>query len=152
MKRLIKTLAASLSGLSAESAALILALGLTLGMFPIYGLPTLLCALASLILGVNFPAVQLVNQLATPLQLAMLVPFVRLGARLVGSPHAGNFFTGLGASALQGIAGWFSAGVPLGVILYFALLWILRRPSRLASSGQVSSRQTFQCPPLAQAG
>lgn len=152
VKRFLTALATSLSGLSAESAALILALGLTLGVFPVYGMPTLLCALASLILGVNVPAIQLVNQLATPLQLAMLVPFFRLGARLVGSPHAGNLFASLSASALQAVAGWLSAGVPLGVLLYFALLWILRRSSGKTVSRRPSSRQTLQRPPLAQAG
>lgn len=127
MRRVLAPAIASLSGLTAESAALILVVGLTLGVFPIYGCPTLLCALASLTLGLNFPAVQLVNQLATPLQLAMLVPFARLGARLVGSPHAANWLAGLGLSALQAIAGWLSICVPAGVLLYFVLAWILRR-------------------------
>jgi uncharacterized protein (DUF2062 family) len=144
MKRLIATLTGSIAGLSAESAALVLALGVTLGVFPIYGLPTLLCALASLILGVNLPAVQLVNQLVTPLQLAMLVPFVRLGARLVGSPHSANWAAGLGVSALQAVAGWLSIGVPLGMLLYFALVWIFRM--------SISRRSSRQYLPLAQAG
>lgn len=84
-RRILTALAASLGGLSAEEAALILAVGLVLGMFPIYSIPTLLCALASFTLRLNFAAVQLVNQLATPLQLAILAPFARLGARIVNS-------------------------------------------------------------------
>jgi uncharacterized protein (DUF2062 family) len=120
-------LVASIQGLSPETAALVLAVGVTLGLFPIYGCPTILCALASLTLGLNIPAVQLVNQLATPLQLAMLVPFVRLGARILNSPRSASLAGGLGASALQAITGWVCVGVPLGVLLYFTLAHVLRR-------------------------
>ncbi len=119
-------LTAPFQGLAPETAALVLAIGLTLGLFPIYGCPTILCALASLILGLNIPAVQIVNQLATPLQLAMMLPFLRLGARLVSSPRS-SFAGGLGAAALQAVAGWVCVCVPLGILLYFTLVHVLRR-------------------------
>src|ERR1700674_5443840 len=54
-----------------------LAVGLVLGTFPVYGCPTLLCVLASLVLRVNLPALQVVNQLTLPLQIAMLMPLAR---------------------------------------------------------------------------
>jgi hypothetical protein len=119
-RRILTRLAASLDGLSAENAALILTVGLVLGMFPIYGIPTLLCALASFILRLNFAGVQLVNQLATPLQLAMLVPFARLGARIVNSGPTTSLAGGLTASAVHAVAGWLCICLPLGVVLYFA--------------------------------
>jgi uncharacterized protein (DUF2062 family) len=133
LSRISRRLAASLAGSSAETIARILAVGLVLGTFPIYGCPTILCVLASLILGINLPALQLVNQLATPLQLAMLVPFVRLGARILYSPSlystrpAASFAWGLGASALQAVAGWLCVCLPLGVLLYFTLTCVLDR-------------------------
>jgi len=114
-------LAASVKGLSARDAGLAIVVGVTLGLFPIYGCPTLLCALASLVLGLNLPAVQMVNQIATPLQLAMLAPFVRLGAHMVNSPQSGSFAAGLGVSALQAITGWVCVCLPLGILLYFTL-------------------------------
>src|SRR2546426_6925400 len=67
----------SLEGASAETIALSVALGLVFGMFPVYGCPTLLCAAAAIVLRLNSPAVQLVNYLISPLQLALLVPFNR---------------------------------------------------------------------------
>lgn len=120
---------ASIEGLSAENAASILVVGLVLGTFPIFGLPTLLCGLASLILRINFPALQLVNQLCWPLQIALLIPCVRLGSRIFAFPHglATPVTLKLGASALQAVTGWFCICVPLGVLLYFALASALRR-------------------------
>lgn len=122
-------LAASLAGLSAESIASILAVGLVLGTFPIFGCPMVLCALASLVLGLNFPALQLINQLSWPLQIAMLIPCVRLGARIFDFPHgwATSVTSRLGASALQAVTGWFCICVPLGILLYFTLAAALRR-------------------------
>lgn len=121
MRRILRRLAASFEGLSAESAALALAAGMVLGTFPIYGCPTILCAAASVIFGMNLPAVQVVNQLVTPLWWALLVPFMKLGSRLIPSGHA------LLGPALQAIAGWLCVAVPAGVILYYALLYFLRR-------------------------
>ena len=77
MRTISLRLAPSIRDLSAENIALILAVGLVLGTFPVYGCPTLLCVLASLVLRVNFPALQVVNQLTLPLQIAMLVPLAR---------------------------------------------------------------------------
>jgi Uncharacterized protein conserved in bacteria (DUF2062) len=126
-------LAASIKGLSAEKAAAIVVLGLVLGTFPAPGCPTILCALASLVLGLSFPALQLVNQLSLPLQIAILVPCVRLGSRILVSPHglATSVTLKLGASALQAIAGWFCICVPCGVLLYLALASALRLRERV---------------------
>jgi hypothetical protein len=118
--------------LSAEDVALILALGLVLGAFPVYGCPTILCVLASLALRVNFPALQVVNQLSWPLQIAMLVPLARLGSRII-APSGGlaaTFAGRLGATVLQAIVGWFCVCIPLGILLYIALAYLLRRNRR----------------------
>jgi uncharacterized protein (DUF2062 family) len=77
---------AAIQECSAEAGALILVIGVVAGVFPIYGCPTILCLLASMVLRLNFPAPQLVNQLSLPLQIAMAIPFARLGARIAGSP------------------------------------------------------------------
>ena len=47
LKAWVSRLAASLEGLSAEQVALLLSVGLVLGVFPIMGCPTLLCLLAA---------------------------------------------------------------------------------------------------------
>ena len=45
---------------------------------------TLLCLAVAPVFGLNQPAMQLANYLAYPLQLVLLIPFFRLGARLFG--------------------------------------------------------------------
>jgi uncharacterized protein (DUF2062 family) len=130
MRALWLRLGPSISDLSAENIALILAVGLVLGTFPVYGCPTLLCVLASLVLRVNLPALQVVNQLSLPLQLAMLVPLARLGSRIV-APSSGFATTTIagrfGAAALQAVVGWCCVCIPLGLVLYIALTYLLRQ-------------------------
>ena len=55
-----------------------------LGAFPVYGCPTILCGLAAVALRLNLPALQLVNQMATPVQIALLLPFSRTGSWIFG--------------------------------------------------------------------
>lgn len=74
-------------GATPEKMALSLALGTALGVFPLLGTTTALCALAALILRLNLPAIQIVNYLVYPLQIALLIPFFRLGEKFFGAPH-----------------------------------------------------------------
>jgi uncharacterized protein (DUF2062 family) len=121
-----------MENLSPESLALMLAVGLVLGTFPVFGCPTILCALAALALRLNVPALQVVNQLSSPLQVALLVPLARLGAHIVPVPAgsgdpAKDLARQLGGAVLQATAGWCCICVPLGIVLYFGLLYSLRR-------------------------
>ena len=72
-------------GLTPEKIALSLAAGITLGIFPVLGSTTLLCAVAAYALRLNLPAIQLVNYLVYPLQIALLLPFLRAGEWLFGA-------------------------------------------------------------------
>ncbi|HEX4546140.1 MAG TPA: DUF2062 domain-containing protein, partial [Candidatus Acidoferrum sp.] len=74
-------------GVTPEKMALSIALGATLGVFPAIGLTTALCAIAALVFRLNFPAIQLVNYFMYPAQIALLVPFFRLGEKLFRAPH-----------------------------------------------------------------
>lgn len=129
MRAIWSRIVSSIRDLSAEDIALILALGLVLGTFPVCGCPTILCVLASGLLRVNFPALQMVNQLSWPLQITMLVPLARLGSRIMA--HSSGFATTiagrLGAAALQAVVGWFCVSIPLGLLLYVTLTYLLRR-------------------------
>jgi uncharacterized protein (DUF2062 family) len=79
-RRLVKPLIDLLKqGTSPEKIALSVAFGLVLSIFPGLGWTTLLCTVAALRFRLNLPAVQLVNYLAYPLQLALLIPFIRAG-------------------------------------------------------------------------
>jgi uncharacterized protein (DUF2062 family) len=125
-------LAGTMQGLSSESVAMILVVGVVLGIFPVYGGPTILCFLAAAALRVNPAALQLVNQLATPLQLASVLPLARLGERILGSPTASSagVLSRFHTFTVQAIAGWLCISLPLGLLLYFALTYVLRRGRR----------------------
>ncbi len=129
MSRIIGRLVSVARGCSCEKLALILAVGLVLGTFPIVGFPTIFCALAALALRVNPLALQLVNQLSSPLQIALLVPLARIGWRLPLAPGASELWK-WSAVALQAVTGWLVICVPFGVVLYLALLCVFRRKQR----------------------
>jgi uncharacterized protein (DUF2062 family) len=74
-------------GVTPEKIALSVALGVALGVFPVLGSTTALCALAALVLRLNLPAIQIVNYFVYPLQIALLIPFLRLGETLFRAPH-----------------------------------------------------------------
>jgi uncharacterized protein (DUF2062 family) len=67
-------------GVSPEKLALGLAFGITLGIIPLLGATTLLCALAALVFRLNMPFVQLVHYVVSPLQLILFIPFLHQGA------------------------------------------------------------------------
>lgn len=128
----------SLKGVAPETMALSIAVAVVLGVFPVYGCPTLLCAAAALLLRLNLPAMQLVNLLTSPLQLALLGPFGRLGGRLVhvpaaavAHPNLGQIAAGLGAALAHAVAGWCMVAAPLGILLGLALASL--RAARVAS-------------------
>lgn len=73
-------------GLSPEGLARSMALGGALGINPLLGTSTALCAVTAAAFRLNQPAVQLANYLVYPLQLLLLLPFIRLGERLFRVP------------------------------------------------------------------
>jgi uncharacterized protein (DUF2062 family) len=73
----VKTLL--LQNVTPEKIALSLACGVVLGLFPVIGSTTLLCMMAAFVLRLNLPAVQAANYLVYPVQLALILPFMRAG-------------------------------------------------------------------------
>jgi uncharacterized protein (DUF2062 family) len=74
-------------GITPEKIALSVALGSALGVFPALGWSTALCAIAALALRLNLPAIQIANYFVYPAQIALLIPFFRLGEKLFRAPH-----------------------------------------------------------------
>ena len=126
--------AISLKDVPPETMRMSVALALLLGVFPVYGCPTLLCAAAAVALRLNLPAMQFVNLLTSPLQLALLAPFGRLGERLVHVPRAAvahvnvwQLAERLGAAAIHAVTGWCSVAAPLGAVVYLILRAVAHR-------------------------
>ncbi len=85
-RRLIEPLIRLLrAGATPRELALSIALGVCLGIIPVLGVSTVLCAAVALALRLNLPAIQLVNYLLTPLQLVLIIPFLRAGELLTGA-------------------------------------------------------------------
>lgn len=70
-------------GITPEKIALSIALGAAIGVFPVLGSTTFLCAAAAVILRLNLPSIQLVNYLMYPLQLILFLPFLEAGSRIM---------------------------------------------------------------------
>lgn len=131
-------------GISPRRLALTLALGFAVGCIPLVGLPTVLCAALALALRLNLPAIQAANYVAMPLQLVLIVPFVRLGRWLV-PPHTGpvfeprtllhlpvfhlatHFATLMGGLAGQAMLAWLLVAAPAVALMTLALTRMLRR-------------------------
>ncbi|MGB7496338.1 MAG: DUF2062 domain-containing protein [Candidatus Acidiferrum sp.] len=74
-------------GVTPEKLSLSIALGVVLGTVPAIGWNTALCALIAVIWRLNLPAIQMVNYFVYPLQIALIIPFFRLGEKLFRAPH-----------------------------------------------------------------
>jgi uncharacterized protein (DUF2062 family) len=134
-------------GVSPRRLALTLALGFAIGCIPVIGIPTLLCATIALALGLNQPAIQVANYAAMPLQLALIVPFMRMGRWLVSAestrialpggffnPHAFAFATHMGWMAGQALLAWLLVAIPAVALMTATLTLMLRRIPALAAA------------------
>lgn len=113
-------------GLSPEGLAWSLAAGLALGISPLVGTSTALCAGAAFAFRLNQPAMQLANYAAYPLQLALLLPFIRLGERLFGTPPMPLSLAGLQAALKAGV--WAALGTFWTSFWHAGVAWLLVVP------------------------
>ena len=142
-RRVVAPIVALLTqGITPEKIALSLAFGIVLGIFPVLGSTTVLCAAAALIFQLNLPAIQLVNYLIYPVQLFLLVPFIRMGEKLfrvaplqlslaqiltmvhADLPHA---VATLWLAEVHAMSAWLLIGLPAIFLIYFLLSRALRQ-------------------------
>ena len=136
-------------GITPEKIALSLAIGICLGVFPVIGSTTILCTLAAIVFRLNLPAIQLVNYLVYPLQLALLIPFIRFGEVLFRAPHVSLSLTiiyeSIKRSACQttktywtsgwhAMIAWLLVGPLMIWIMYLVLVPALRRLAVVSES------------------
>jgi hypothetical protein len=118
----------SFQGSSPESIALSISLGFVLGVFPCYGAPTLLCIGAAFLFRPHVPLLHAINAVTSPLQLALLVPFHTVGARifpkLAGQSH---LIARISGAIAQTSVGWLVVCLPAGAVLYLIATGVFRR-------------------------
>jgi uncharacterized protein (DUF2062 family) len=144
-------------GVAPEKIALTVALGIVLGVTPVLGSTTFLCALTAMALGLNLPAIQLVNGVVYPLQFILLIPFYRLGAWMFGADAStisldgvaalirdgvGHAITTLWVVTIHALVAWLALSAVTSAILYAALvpmvrlLWKRVQPSMSSQNGR----------------
>ena len=69
-------------GTSPEKLSLSITSGAVIGILPVVGATSLLSAAIAFTFRLNVPTVQLINYLVYPLQLILMIPFIRMGAFL----------------------------------------------------------------------
>lgn len=129
-------------GLTPEKITLSIALGITLGVTPVLGSTSLLCSAAAILLRLNLPFVQAVNYLVYPLQLALLIPFIRVGEWMFGAQPIGislarifdlmqagvwTAITTLWTATMHALAAWLVLGSVASMAIYALLTPVLRR-------------------------
>src|ERR1700758_1921439 len=127
-------------GISPRRLALTLALGFAIGWIPVIGISTAVCLVVALSLRLNVPAIQAANYAAMPLQIALIFPFVRLGAWLFSSgahtpmnagtlahDSAMKLIWTSGNLACEALAAWLVTAVPMVLLLTLVLTALLRK-------------------------
>lgn len=134
-----------LQGRNAHELALALTLGILLGIIPLLGVATAVCALLAVVLRLNHLLIQAANYLVYPIQLLLIFPFIRFGEyltrskvlpdtidemmaqfRMEGIAAIRDYFS----AAASGILAWLLVSIPLGFLLYFPFRFFLREMSR----------------------
>ena len=129
-------------GVAPHKIALSIGLGFSLGVFPVLGTTTTLCAIAAVRLKLNQPVIQLLNWLVYPLQLAWILIFIRIGEWIMRAPFINfslpeliqkfhdspvKFFQQFGLAGLQGVVAWLFIAPFLTTITYSVLLPPLKK-------------------------
>lgn len=132
-------------GLTPRKLALTCAFGVVLGIFPVFGLTTLLCFGAAFLFRLNIPIIQVVNYVFAPLQLILIIPFIKLGTyifRLNPFPYSSDQLLVMfkddlwvlvkeaGLALAIGIGIWMVLAVPLFLILFYTSFWLANQWKR----------------------
>ena len=146
-KYILSTLSKTLrQGTSPRKLALTCALGIVIAIFPVWGITTWICLGVALALRLNVVILQLVNYIFFPLQLMLILPFIKAGTWIFGLkpfPYEASelitmlqadYFSVLreiGLSVAVGISIWALIAVPLFLILFFIGNYAFSRWSRV---------------------
>ncbi|WP_263408079.1 DUF2062 domain-containing protein [Terriglobus tenax] len=148
-----------LDGITPHRLALSMAAGAVIGVFPVLGTTTAICLLAVFVLRLNLPAAQLTNYLVYPLQLALLLPFIRMGQWLLRSERTtmtlqqitaavktnpGVAFHQLWRMLVAGVAAWVLFAAIVAPLLYWIFLRLATGIDR-----SMRARRAAAVPPVA---
>jgi uncharacterized protein (DUF2062 family) len=129
-------------GLTPDAIALGLAVGIVVGIFPIFGITTFIAAGLALSLRLNMVLVQSVNYLMAPIHILMILPWIRIGEHLFRRPtgpltakeiftliqnHPWEALDAVGMDLLRAAGAWALASPLLILLLYWSLRPLCRK-------------------------
>lgn len=128
-------------GVSADKLSWTIALGCAFGIFPVMGTTSVVCLIPAAIFKLNQPVIHAVRLALWPIHLALILPFIKIGQWFFGSEQItgsvptllkeffsspSQFAENYWLAALQGIAAWSVAIIPLVFIVRAITLPILK--------------------------
>ncbi len=132
-------------GLTPETLAFSITLGIISGIFPVLGMTTLLSLLLTILFRQNLLVVQSVQWILALVQILLIIPFMKFGAYLLNQnvvhisiqqinrafqPGMLSGIKTVGIFHLYGILTWLILVVPASAVSYFGLLVIFQRKSK----------------------
>ena len=156
-RRIVRPVVEQLTqGLSPEAIALTIAVGLAIAVIPVVGTTTILCTTAAIVLRLNQPLIQAIHYLSFPMQLAFIVPYMRLGRFLFGgaavhrsAQELAAFVTSRPVEAfevlwrvtLQALGAWFLTMPVIVAVVFFAVRPVLRSAARRLGTAGAAGRE-----------
>jgi uncharacterized protein (DUF2062 family) len=129
-------------GATPEAVSAAVTVSLAIAINPFIGTTTLGCVVAGRAFRLNHVVMQIINHAAFPLQLLLIVPYVRIGETIAGAPHFSlkpsaiieefnrsipDFLEKFWLTGLHGLIGW-ALTVPLACwLLHLILRRLFRR-------------------------
>ena len=120
-------------GITPRKISLSMTLGIVIGIFPVIGLPAIICFIIAALWRLNHAIIQIFNWLVYPLQLILIIPLFRLGNIIFRdtpltvaldnmlASYKSDFWGTMGSLAditLHAIVAWGLACIIVGPVIY----------------------------------
>lgn len=143
------------NGMSQKRLAISLALGITLGLIPFYGVTTVLVGVVAVGLRLDFVVMQAIHYIIHPIQIALIIPFFKAGNFVFNSTTIDftireylahlkadfwNAISDLWVLNLSAVGVWFLISIPISYLLYKAFFYTIRRyaPALIRKPGGIA--------------
>ena len=112
-------------GITAKDLALASAVSLAIAVNPFIGTTTILCLLAGKIFRLNHVVMQIINYFSYPLQIALIIPWIRLGEKLTGAEAQVIEITQMKAEFSQSFVGFVTKFCQMGIHAFLGWLVVI---------------------------
>ena len=129
-------------GATPEAVSAAVCVSFAIAIVPVIGITTLGCVIVGRLFRLNHVVMQVVNHSSYPLQILLIVPFVRLGETITGSGHIPltptaiiaefnrsfpDFVAKFWMAYVHGVIGWVVTALPACWALHFVLRATFRK-------------------------